>query len=183
MSINTATSFDKNLPPSVIFGSFSQRVTATVATNAHLDSVIPQILEVLWTNQQIADAFLTGKKGWQKSVADELGISAALVTKTVLAFGQEQLKQEVESNPAGIAPAVARPQNNMMTSMTYYGCENQTYGCDSPSSRCGTNNTCGTCACGTSGCNTAACQSSSCGTSICIGYMKGAKAAKDLTPA
>jgi hypothetical protein len=182
MTINTAASFDKNLPPSVVFGSFSLRMTAEGKTKDLLDAVIPKVLDFLWTNQQAADAFLANEKGWQKSIADAIKLPLALVKKTVSAFGIETLKDEVENNPAGKSPAVARPQNNAM-SYSYYGCDNPTYGCDSPTSRCGTNSTCGSCACATAGCNTAFCQSNNCGTGICVSYMKGPRATKALVPA
>lgn len=141
----------KKSSSAVDFSSTARSVTPS-QTHGHqgLSNIVNEMVGLLWSDQQLADAYNGKKKDWCPKVAEALSIDTLLLRRAISHVGAEKVEALVNRNPAGEAPVVhgaVRMQSQM----------NQTYGC-------GTNASCQQTSgpCGTSTCGSCFCQSGSC---------------------
>ena len=99
-------------------------------------SLIPQIMNELWSEPRLSDAFLKGRKGWQNDLATNLSVTSNDINSAIDTFGSKKFRELVSNNPAGTSPADAAAQpvrrdfgRSMNTDALY----------------CNTGNSCGTC--------------------------------------
>ena len=98
--------------------------------------LVPKIMDKMWSDPRLTDAFLNNRKGWQVDLASVLSISSDDVERTIDAFGVKTLKQMISNHPAGISPAVVAGK----PSRDGYGRAMNT-----DALYCNTGNSCGTC--------------------------------------
>ena len=105
-------------------------------TDRHQMSLITQIVNEMWSEPRLADAFMKDRKGWQKDLASNLSVSSDDINRAVGTFGAKKFKDMVSNHPAGTSPAnvaaqpVRRDYGRSMNTDAQY---------------CQTGNSCGTC--------------------------------------
>jgi hypothetical protein len=106
--------------------------------------IINEMVGLLWSDLQLADAFNANTKGWQIDVAKAIGIDSIQLRRAISHFGTENLEALVNRNPAGDAPIVHGRSKVIPLVASNASCQ-ETAG-----------------PCGTGTCNSCHCQSGNC---------------------
>jgi hypothetical protein len=107
-----------------------------MTTNSLENEMTADIVSLLWRNPRIAKAFTARTEGWERLVSDALGAPCDCVLDTIRRVGDQNLRNEVENNPAGsLKLAKAQPERDFRSIDT---------------EECPTRVYCGTSECGTS---------------------------------
>ena len=108
---------------------------------AEAQYVINKMVGLLWSDQYLADAFNSKKRGWQSQVSRALSIESRFLRKAIVNFGAENLASLVNKNPAGDAPVVSG------TSEFFAQMQWSNQACQETAAACPSGNSCGSCWC------------------------------------
>ncbi|NCC04529.1 MAG: hypothetical protein EOM37_10915 [Proteobacteria bacterium] len=129
------------------FTGYSRTVLPRLDTLENCTEILPQFIDLLWSNQRLSDAFAENRRGWPLLFSKEMGINSSLIKRAIDTFGINAVKALANTNPAGEAPAAAAANKKLNFGSGTGTCGSCLHGTGTCGSCLHGTGTCGSCIC------------------------------------